>query len=229
MTLAVLVAGVLVALVATTVGYAAMSKTVTLAVDGEAEQVSTLGGTVADVLEDQGIELGERDVVAPGLDSAVNDGTRIAVRYARELQLTVDGEPQSYWVTATDVSSALQELGLRFSGAELSVSRGADISREGLDLDVVTPKKITLKNGARKARAVTVPALTVREALADLDIKLGKHDEVRPGRKATVEDGDKIVVTRVRTVTKKVTEDIDFETVEKADSSIYEGDTEVDR
>ncbi len=229
MTLAVLVAGVLVALVATTVGYAAMSKTVTLSVDGEAEQVSTLGGTVADVLEDEGIEIGERDVVAPGLDSEVGDGTRIAVRYARELQLTVDGEPRSYWVTATDVSSALQELGLRYSGAELSVSRGADITREGLDLEVVTPKKIVLKNGARKPRTVTVPALTVREALADLDIKLGKRDEVKPGRAATVEDGDKIVVTRVRVVTKKVTEDIDFSTVEKADSSMYEGDTEVER
>jgi uncharacterized protein YabE (DUF348 family) len=227
--LGVLVAAVVTALLATTVGYAAMSKTVTLSVDGESEQVSTLGGTVADVLEDQGVEVGERDVVAPGLDAQVNDGTRIAVRYARELLLSVDGEERSYWVTATDVDSALEQIGLRYAGAEFSVSRGAEISREGLDLEVVTPKEITLKEGPRKARKVTVPALTVREALADLDVDLGKRDEVKPGRGATIEDGDRIVVTKVRVLTKKVTEDLDFSTVEKADDSLYEGDTKVVR
>ncbi len=229
LTLAVLIAAVLTALVATTVGYAAMSKTVTLSVDGEADQVSTLGGTVADVLESEGIDVGERDVVAPGLDSKVNDGTRIAIRYARELQVSVDGEEKSYWVTATDVSSALDQLGLRYAGAELSVSRGADLPREGLDLEVVTPKKITLTNGPKKARTVTVPALTVSEALKDLEIELGENDEVKPGLDATLEEGDKIVVTKVRVVTKEVTEDIDFSTVEKSDSSMYEGDTKVIR
>jgi resuscitation-promoting factor RpfB len=225
----VLVGGVVAALVATTVGYASMSKTVTLSVDGEAGQVSTLGGTVADVLDAEGIEVGERDVVAPALDSKVNDGTRIAVRYARELQVSVDGEEKSYWVTASDVSSALDQLGLRYAGAELSVSRGAEISRDGLELEVVTPKKITLVNGPRKARTVTVPALTVTEALADLDIALGERDEVKPGRDAEIEDGDKIVVTKVRVVTKKVTEDVDYDTVEKADSSMFEGDSKVVR
>ena len=225
----VLVGGVVAALVATTVGYASMSKTVTLSVDGEAGQVSTLGGTVADVLDAEGIEVGERDVVAPALDTKVNDGTRIAVRYARELQVSVDGEEKSYWVTASDVSSALDQLGLRYAGAELSVSRGAEISRDGLELEVVTPKKITLVNGARKARTVTVPALTVSEALADLGIDLGERDEVKPGRDAELEDGDKLVVTKVRVVTRKVTEDVDYDTIEKADSSMFEGDSKVIR
>jgi uncharacterized protein YabE (DUF348 family) len=229
LTLAVLIAAVVTALVATTVGYAAMSKTVTLSVDGEADQVSTLGGTVADVLDAEGVEVGERDVVAPGLDTKVNDGTRIAVRYARELQVSVDGKEKSYWVTATDVSSALDQLGLRYSGAELSVSRSADVPRDGLDLEVVTPKKITLTEGPKKPRTVTVPALTVSEALKDLKVDLGENDEVKPGLDATLEEGDKIVVTKVRVVTKEVTEDIDFSTVEKSDSSMYEGDTKVIR
>jgi resuscitation-promoting factor RpfB len=227
--LAVLVAAVVTALVATTVGYAAMSKTVTLSVDGESEQVSTLGGTVADVLESEGVEVGERDVVAPGMDAKVNDGTRIAVRYARELKLSVDGEDKSYWVTATDVDSALEQLGLRYAGAELSVSRSAQIGREGLDLEVVTPKDLKLKNGARKLREVTVPAMTVSDVLEDLGIELGKHDKVKPGLGRSIASGDKIVVTKVRVETKKVTEDIDFGTVRKDDSSLYEGETKVVR
>jgi uncharacterized protein YabE (DUF348 family) len=229
LTLAVLVGAVVAALVATTAGYAAMSKTVTLSVDGESDQVSTLGGTVGDVLEKEGVEVGKRDVVAPSLDTKVNDGTRIAVRYARQLQVTVDGRQKSYWVTATEVSSALEQLGLRYPGADLSVSRSAEISRQGLDLEVVTPKTLKVKDGAKKVRTVTVPALTVSEALKSLDIDLGKLDEVRPGRGATLEDGDRIVVTKVRVATRKVTEAVDYSTVEKPDSSMLEGKTKVVR
>jgi resuscitation-promoting factor RpfB len=227
--LVALVAAVVAALVATTVGYAAMSKTVTLSVDGEAEQVSTMGGTVGDVLEAEGVDVGQRDVVAPGLDSKVDDGTRIAVRYARELQVTVDGEQRSYWVTATDVDSALDQLGIRAAGAELSVSRSAEISRQGLDLEVVTPKDIKLKDGAGKARKVTVPALTVADAIDELGLKVDGNDKVKPRPKATLEDGDKVVITKVRTAQKKVTEAIDFSTVEKTDSSMLEGNTKVVR
>ncbi|HEX6874376.1 MAG TPA: ubiquitin-like domain-containing protein [Nocardioidaceae bacterium] len=228
-TLVVLVGAVVAALLATGVGYAAMSKTVTLSVDGESDQVSTLGGTVGDVLEKEGINVGQRDVVAPSLDTQVNDGTRIAIRFARKLDVTVDGKEKSYWVTATDVSSALEQLGLRYSGADLSASRSAEIGRQGLNLDVVTPKTLKVKNGASKVRTVTVPALTVSEALEDLNIDLGKRDEVEPGRGATLEDGDKIVVTKVRVVTRKVTESVDYNTIHKRDSSMAEGTTKVVR
>ncbi|HLN79032.1 MAG TPA: ubiquitin-like domain-containing protein [Nocardioidaceae bacterium] len=227
--LSVLVAAVLTAVVGTTVGYAAMNKTVTLSVDGEADQVHTLGGTVGDVLKSEGIDIGKRDVVAPALDTKVNDGTRIAVRYARQLQVTVDGKERDYWVTASDVSSALEQLGLRYNGADLSVSRSADVPREGLDLDVVTPKTIKLTNGAHKARTVTVPALTVSEALDKLHIDLGRNDEVKPGNGATLKDGDKVVVTRVRLLTKKAIEDVGYSTVEKSDSSMLEGNRKVVR
>jgi uncharacterized protein YabE (DUF348 family) len=220
-----MVSAVVMALVATTVGYAAMNKTVTLSVDGEATQVSTLGETVGDVLKSQGISVGEHDVVAPGLESAVDDGTRIAVRFGRPLEVSVDGEDQTYWVTATDVDTALDQLGLRFAGAELSTSRGASISREGLDLEIVTPKKVTLKVGDTKATKQQVPALTVAEALDELGVKVDKNDQVRPKAGASLEDGDKIVVTNVRVVTRKVTEAIDAGVVERYDSSMYEGNT----
>ena len=228
-TLVVLVAAVAATLLVTTVGYAAMSKSVTLSVDGQADQVSTLGGTVGDVLSEEGVKVGERDVVAPSLDTKVNDGTRIAVRYARQLQVNVDGKEKSYWVTATNVSSALDQLGLRYAGADLSVSRSAEVPRKGLDLQVVTPKTITLKDGARKAHKVTVPALTVSDALGKLGVDFGKRDEVTPRAKATLQDGDKVVVTHVRVVTKKVTEAVHFSTIEKSDSSMNKGDTKVVR
>jgi uncharacterized protein YabE (DUF348 family) len=223
--LAVMVSAVVMALVATTVGYAAMKKSVTLSVDGKATEVSTMGGTVRDVLESEGITVGEHDVVAPSLDSTVNDGTRIAVRYGRPLEISVDGEDQTYWVTATDVDTALDQLGLRFAGAELSASRGATITRQGLDLEVVTPKQLTVKVGGTKPTKEQLPALTVRDALKELDITVDKNDAVSPKPDATLEDGDRIVVTNVRVVTRKKTEAIQAGVQERYDSSMYEGKT----
>ena len=227
--LGVLVAAVVMALVATTVGYAAMNKTVTLSIDGEATQVGTLGNTVGDVLDKEGISVGEHDVVAPGLDSEINDGTRIAVRYGRPLELSVDGKEKTYWVTATDVDTALSQIGIRFAGAELSASRGSSIGRDGLDLSIVTPKTVTVKVGKDKPTKEQIPALTVGEALKDLNVKVDKDDRVKPAAGARIEDGDKVVVTKVRTVTRKITESIDFGTIEKSAPAMFEGESETTR
>ncbi len=149
--LAALSGVVAVAVVGTTLGYASLSKSVTLTLDGESKTVSALGGTVRDVLDDEGIEVGEHDVVAPALDREIADGTAITVAFARPLDLHVDGQESTHWVTATSVGAALNQLGRRFEDANLSVSRSSAIRRDGLDLEVVTAKKISLKVGAKKA------------------------------------------------------------------------------
>ena len=66
--LAVLVATIVLAVAGTTVGYAALQKEVTLSLDGKADTVNAMGGTVGEVLEAQGIELSDRDLVAPAVD-----------------------------------------------------------------------------------------------------------------------------------------------------------------
>ena len=101
--LIVLVTAVALALVGTTVGYAALNKEVRLSVDGQTRTVESMGSTVGDVLDSQDITLGEHDQVLPGLDEKVEDGTAISVRYARPLELEVDGSARTYWVTSTDV------------------------------------------------------------------------------------------------------------------------------
>jgi resuscitation-promoting factor RpfB len=227
--LAVMVAAVLIAVVATGAGYAAMSKTVHLSIDGKSEEVRVLGGTVRDVLEAEGIALDGRDVVVPGPDSPVSDGSSVAVKFARPLDVTVDGDEERYWVTATDVSSALEQIGLGYKNADLSASRGAPIGRDGMALDVVTPKKLTVKLGADKAKKRTVTALTVSQVLEELGVDVDKLDRVKPGLGAVVDDGDKVVFTNVRKATRKVTESIAFDTVKRDDSGLYSGESETVR
>ena len=224
-TLGVTAGAVVAAVAASGAGYASMSKSVDLSVDGQASEVRVLGSTVRDVLEAEDISLGKRDVVVPSLDSKVTDGTAIAVKFARPLDVSVDGEEQRYWVTATDVSSALDQIGVGFHNADLSVSRGAAISRSGMGLRVVTPKDLTVRIGGKKVKERTVTALTVREALDELGVKVGKHDRVKPGFDATLDDGDRLVFTDVRKVTKRVRESIGFDTVERENGDLYEGET----
>jgi uncharacterized protein YabE (DUF348 family) len=218
------------AVAGTSIGYANMGKSVTLSLDGKAEQVTSSGATVGDVLDDEGITVGKHDMVAPSLDQQVGDGDQISVRFGRPLKLDVDGSKQTYWVNSTTVGGALNEIGRRFSGADLSTSRGGDIDRAGMSLDVVTPKKLTIKVGDKKPVHREIAAATVEDALKDMGVKVGKTDQTKPAPKHELSDGDRIVFTDVRIVKKQVNgESIPFQTVHKDDSSLLEGHSKVVR
>ena len=228
--LVALAAVVVLAVAGTTFGYSALRTTVTVSVDGEPREVTALGDTVGDMLEAEGIEVGEHDRVAPSLDEPVEDGSLINVRYGRPIELTVDGETKTHWVTATDVDSALDEIGVSIEDARLSASRGLTIDRGGLDLTVVTPKRLTFVLEGKKPVKREVAAVTVADALKQMGVKVGKRDTTTPKPDATVEDGDKVVFTDIRWVRKAVDgESIDFDTVEQEDDSMTSGTTDVVR
>ncbi len=219
-----LAAVVVLAVGGTLVGYSATTSTYQLTLDGQTREVSSGGDTVADVLASEGIEVTEHDLVAPELDEPVSDGSKIVVRFGREVALTVDGETSTHWVTSTDVTSALSELGTPYGRAELSTSRSAAIGRDGLALEVVTPKNLVLRLAGKKAVTRTVTALTVEDALEELGVKVGKIDRTKPAIGAPLEDGDRVVFTDFRIVKRAVKgEPVPFETVEEPDDSMYEG------
>jgi uncharacterized protein YabE (DUF348 family) len=203
---------------------------VTLSLDGRSQNVTALGGTVGDVLDSEGITLDEHDDVAPGLDEKVTDGSRITVRFGRPLELSVDGNEQTYWVTSTKVADALGEIGRRFAGADLSTSRGGSIDRAGMSLEVVTPKTLRVKLADKRWVKREITALTVEDALDELDVEVEKQDQVRPRLGHRLTDGDRIVFTDIRVVKKRVArEALDFSTVRQNDSSLLEGKTTVAR
>ena len=113
-------AGVVGALALGVSGVVVMDKSVALSVDGEKSTAHSFGGTVADVLDKQGIDLGEHDTVTPSAQTPVDDGQTIVVRYGRKLTVTVDGKEREYWTTATTVGDALKELGIRGSDDAVS-------------------------------------------------------------------------------------------------------------
>ena len=220
-------AGVVGALALGVSGVVVMDKSVALSVDGETSTVHAFGGTVGDVLDKQGIDLGPHDVVSPAADAPVEDDQKIVVRYARKLTLTVDGKERTFWTTATTVGDAMKELGIRgATNAELSASRSKAIGRDGLDLEVNTPKDITLLVGGKRSTE-TVTASTIEAALEQAEVRYDSNDLVKPGASSAVKDGMTIRVDQVNRKGATRTESIPFETVTKEDSSLYEGQTKV--
>ncbi|MGE9808161.1 MULTISPECIES: transglycosylase family protein [unclassified Janibacter] len=219
--------GVVGALVLGVSGVAMADKSVAVAVDGKTTTVHAFGGTVGDVLEKQGISVGQHDVVVPGVGEEVEDGDKIVVRYGRKLVVTVDGQKKTYWTTATTVGQALRDLGLRAQDAELSASRSASLGRSGLSLTMSTPKKVTIFAGGAKTSGTT-NAINVKGALEDLGVKLPDADDtLKPGIWAKVKNGMSIHITRVTKDTVNVSTSIPFSTRTTSSASLWEGQTKV--
>ncbi len=225
-----LVGAIVLALVGTATAYGTLSQTVTLSIDGKESKVRTFGDNVGEVLASQGIEPTSHDSVVPGVDSPVNDGSRIAVRLGRPLALSIDGEERTFWTTATKVSTALDQLGVRFGDSALSVSRSASIDRSGMTVEVTTPKLVSLKVADAKAKKHNVPAATVGELLEKTSAGVDRNDIVRPSRSAELTDGTRVVVTKVGVRTKHVPrEAIPAPVEEQKDDSMMQGETETVR
>ena len=210
-----------------TFGYVTLDKAVALSIDGQVQQVQTMAPTVGDLLEKEGIEVGERDVIAPGLDAKLAEGATILVRYGRKVTFNVDGEEQAIWTTATTVDQAVDELTIDITGADMSPSLNTAIGREGLDVEIATAKTVTI-NAAGKQRKVTTTAQTVAGALKVAKIVVDGNDKLSAKPTARLVDGASLRYTRVSiaAVTQKLT--LAHKTVRKETDKLDRGDTKVD-
>lgn len=237
-----LVAGLsAVAIVASgSVAFAEARKTVTLDVDGTAKTITTYSGSVAGVLESQGVRLGERDLVAPGTDAELSDGDQIVVRYARQVTMT-DGETErNVWVTVTDAHEALTTLAERGSDVALVASRSGDRVSLPLRLNDDGPVAVVADGSTQ---VVEDHAASVDNVLDDVEVEVDKNDLVSVVPVATLakdkaigtkalkkaEDAGADVAVQVQRVdTKKVTKKanlgFDTKTVQDDDRYVDEGD-----
>jgi uncharacterized protein YabE (DUF348 family) len=200
------VAALVVALVLGGGAYAATGKTVTVTVDGQQQEVSTHAGSVEGALDSAGLSVSEHDVLAPAGDTAISDGSQIAVERGRLLTLTIDGQQQQVWTTATTVEEALAELGDNPGAFALSADRSRDIPLDGLAVTAETIYATPLSDGGAPATNLRSSANTVGDLLTEQGITLGPLDTVTPSADTPLSDGLAVAVTRVAqtTVTEQV-------------------------
>lgn len=219
-----LVVAVILALAATTFGYYSLSSEVTLSVEGKQTTVRTFASDVGEVLAAEGIDTGPNDIVVPDVDTELTDGTAISVLFGRELTLNIDGEEEILWTTESTVAAALDDLGVRYQGAALSVSRSATIDRDGLAIDITTPKKVTIIDGAKAPAKHKLAATTVGEALKLAEIELDGDDFVNRKLNQQLKQDKRttIKVTRVsRSNVRVADEPIKAKVRQKRDDSMF--------
>ena len=215
------------ALAGTTFGYANLNKDVTLSIDGQTTDVRTTANTVGALLENRGIEVDSHDVVAPSMTTKVQDGTRIAVKFGRQVTFTIDGAAQTVWTTATTVDDALNALSMDLAGAELSTSRGSTIGRQGLAIAIATQKKVIIVDAGKK-RTITTTGQTLADALAAAKIKVDEDDKLSASPDTRLVDGKKFTFTQVDVSSKTKKIKVDFDTVRKKSSKLKKGVTKID-
>lgn len=214
-----LAAGALVLAGGAATAYESARKSVTLDIDGQTRTVETFSGSVAGLLDAQGVRVGDRDAVTPGADAALRDGSQVVVRYGRELTVDVDGEQDDVWVTALDAEEALRGLDARGSDVSLVASRSGDRASLPLQLDADQPVAVVADG---TTSVVDDGSVGLEAILQGLGLTIDKDDHVFVERQAAKAEGDpevRIVIERVKTsnVTKKVAVDHESRTEKDAD------------
>jgi resuscitation-promoting factor RpfB len=213
---------VLLGLVGGVGAYVGFEKTVHLSVDGHDRTIHTFDSKVADVLKSEGITTGAHDAVAPAPGDAVVDGQQIAVRYGRQLDVTMDGKDQHVWSTATTVDEAMATLGVRGPNDFVSVSRDEPIGRQGLTFEIRTQRHVNiLVDGKTVPLDTTSP--TVSQALTQAGISLQGQDTATPAPATFPNDGENITVQRIVGTQAVKSEPIDFSVQEIPDPSSIVG------
>ena len=204
----VLVTAVVGAVFALTAGagtLVAMSKNVTITVDGQVTQIATLSADVAGALADAGVTLSEHDTLAPAPGQEISDGSDIVLERGRLVTLEVDGKPEQVWTTADTLAAAMNELGRDPKVFQLSADRSRTIPLDGLTVTAETLIRASIADaGASPVQQVTTVD-NVAELLAEAGVTVGENDVVTPSLDAAVTEGLTVSIDRVSYATKTTT------------------------
>jgi len=221
-----LFAVVLLGLIGGTLAFFVAQKSVTLTVDGQVRHVGTYADTVAEVLDDEGLEPASHDVLLPAAGDAVRDGDTVILNRARPLELTVDGVSRQVYVTALSVDEALGQLGYRADDLVLSASRSERLPLRGMELTITTPKEIVLVSDGQQ-RVVTTTAATAGDLLAEQGITLSDTDKTSLYLNQGLLNRMRLQVYRVQVNETSETTEVPFEKVETPDPNAIEGERTV--
>jgi uncharacterized protein YabE (DUF348 family) len=220
-----LYAVVLAGVVGGTFAWTHIDKTVHLKVDGDGRAVHTTAATVRGTLSAAGFAAGPHDIVAPAVVAKVHDGSTIVLKRGRLLRLTIDGQEVAVWTTAPTVAEALGQLGYD-TGDFSSVSRAERLPLAPTDIELRTPKTVTIKADGRTRTAQTTDA-TVGDLLDDLDVALGAADKLSVPLTTRLTDHLVIVIKRVKNARVTERQPVPYATKTSDDPTLAKGVTRV--
>ncbi|CQR47493.1 Cell wall-binding protein YocH precursor [Paraliobacillus sp. PM-2] len=208
------------------VTFEATESAVEVTANGEKQTVNTHAETVADLMQELEINVGEHDALSHKTTELITNDMEIVYEKAKEIVLTVDGDATTYYTTEDTVATFLKDENITVEKHdELSVDASKTIE-DGLDITLEKASKVTLNDGGEEKEVWTTTA-TVEDLLSSQSITLNELDRIEPKETERVTDEMTVTITRVEKVTEVVEEKTDYATVKKNDQSLKKGTEQV--
>lgn len=86
-----------------------MRKTVSVSIDGKEKVFVTYKGTVKEALEDQGIEVLDKDKISPSLDTEITENQKIDIKRAVSVKVVMAGQEQELLTAEETIEDMLKE------------------------------------------------------------------------------------------------------------------------
>ena len=186
---------------------AALTRTVTVTDGDTTVTMNTMNTDTEQLLAQAEISLGEDDKLVR-TDDGMED-VNISILRAFSVD---ESDKEESMVIMQNEAPAFGEVEGQGSDVEINIQNWV-----GIELDV-----------RGKEMKKDVPAGTVEEALAYLNIELGKNDDIDVKIDSPVEDGMKITITEVKYKKVTRTKTIDYKVIYKDTDKLYSGESEVE-
>ncbi|MFL6089013.1 MAG: ubiquitin-like domain-containing protein [Aeromicrobium sp.] len=225
-------AAVLLVLAGGTTAYAALSKDVTVTLDGQTKTIRTMSGTVGSTLATDGIALDPKDKVhvdgkPASKNATVDDGDKVSVAFAKPVTVAVDGQTTKVTVHDGTVGDVLDRMDVKpTDDTFVSDDRSARLSRAGTRIVVSNPKQVTIDVDGQ-SKTLNSAAPTVGAALKEANVNLDANDEVEPAVGELLSNGDAVKVTRIELANKTEVVDVKQPVEYKDDKTLEKGTTKV--
>lgn len=194
--------------------------------NGEERKIKTHKNTVGELLDQEGIKVGEYDELSHHLGTEIENGMKIDYESAKQLTLEIDGKVNTYYSTAQTLKEFLEEEDLSFSKYDEVSLQNNDILKDGQEIKVKKAFKVTVNDGG-KENSSQVTGGTVQELLDKSKIELTDLDKVSPSLDDVVTKDTSVTITRVEKKQEKLEEEVAFDTETKEDSSLEKGKEKV--
>jgi resuscitation-promoting factor RpfB len=188
-----------------TVG-ASDSHVVRVSINGRQETIPTRAQTVNDLLQRMNVQITEKDLVEPALDTPINaDNFSVNVYKARPVTILDNGHKTTVFSAEPTPRAVAESAGVTVypeDKVEKSTAEATEPSqalREGLAVEQIVIDRATPVNVNLYGNAITVrtQAKTVGEVLKDKNINLAEGDTLEPKIDTPVTTQTQIIIVRV--------------------------------
>ena len=195
--------------------------------DGElVMNIKTKQSTVADVLADASITLGDFDSVEPGLDELIHNNMDIVISRAVLLTVTDAGVPVEYYSTAKTVEGVINQTGYTIGEFDrITPAFSAEVTG-GMNIEIKRAKRVYVISD-NETKEVYSCAETVGDFLSENNIVVSENTIVNLKSDVAIKNDMKIKISLVAVSYEDVTETIPYKTETRNNSSMPSGSSKV--